>query len=299
MRRACWLVLVLGACGDNGGRPQIEARTELPEGGIADILFDRTDVPVVRTTAGVTLRREDNKWKAVGTGVKLVDFGSDNDGTLLAISGTRVVYQLDRGVLSELGATVAGPAGMPMQVPSGFRYVKELEAPHRTWVLTTGATEWIESPPMFFARPVRSYERTLYAAAQDGVQKFEANDARPFAVTCAQLGKSSCVDVLVGGADHGKLFVADDRAVFVVDGGAVERIDLPDDHEPVAIAAGKQQTLVLAKRGEVFALFLITAGGAVLALDTEEDPPSSATRLVVDRAGKVYAATLSLSTVEL
>lgn len=271
---------------------------EMPE-GVVDIVFDRTDVPVVRTEAGQALRRVDNKWKVVGSGVKIVDFGSDNDGTLLAVSGMRLVYQLDRGELSELGAEVAAPAGMPMQVPSGFRYVKELEAPHRTWVLTTGATEWLESPPMFFARPVRSYERTLYAAAVGGVQKFEADGTRPFAVTCEQLGKSSCADLLVGGADHGTLFVADDRAVFVVDGDVVTRVDLPDAHEPVAIAAGKEQTLVLAKHGAVHALFMVTAAGTVLALDTEEDPPSAATRLAVDRAGKVYAATLSLSTVEL
>ena len=267
--------------------------------GVVDVVFDRTDVPLVRTEAGATLRLVDGKWKAVGTGVKIVDFGSDNDGTLLAVSGARVVYQLDKGELGELGAEIAGPAGMPMQVPSGFRYVKELDAPHRTWVLTTGATEWLESPPMFFARPVRSYERTLYAAAVGGVQKFETDGTRPLAVTCEQLGKSSCGELLVGGADHGTLFVADDRAVFVVDGAAVTRVDLPDAHEPVAIAAGKEQTLVLAKHGEVYALFMVMASGTAIALDTEEDPPSAKTRLAVDRAGKVYAATLSLATVEL
>lgn len=305
--RALWLGLALCACGDNTDQPRLVALTTVPA-GTEDVAFDNTDVPVVRNESGALQRFVDKRWRAVAMmDAHATDFGSDSDGTLLVMSTVpRRLYQLgSNGAMREVGPIVlANYVHMPMQAPSGNRYVKEIEGEQRSFVLSPGSAMWVESPPLFFSRPVRAYDKTLYAAAPGGVQRFAPDGTRPFAVTCAQLGKTSCTGLLVGGADGERVVVADidDPEVIVVDGETIERVPL-NTVVPVRIAVGKGMTVVLAKHAaatpasETYALFAIDAEGALISLEAKSDPPSSATRLAVDHAGTVHVMTKSLSTV--
>jgi len=305
--RAVWIAIALGACGDNTEPPRLEPLVALPA-ATQDVVFDRDDVAVVRREDGTLQRFVDGRWRTVATlDVQPTDFGSDNDGTLLVMSTVpRMLYQLDGGVMREVGGLVlANFVHMPMQVPSGNRYVKEIMGEQRSFVLSPGTSTWVETPPMFVSRPVRAYDNTLYAAVASGVERFATDGTRPLVVTCAALGKPSCTGLVLGGADRGRVYVGDiaePDVIVVNDGGLIERVALPGRLVPVRIAAGQGLTVVLAKEPasnpalETYSLFVLDDRG-VVRIEAADDPPTSATRLVVDHRGTVHVASQSLSTV--
>ena len=304
--RAVLIAIALGACGDNTEPPRLEPLAALPS-GTDDVAFDRGNVVVVRITNGVVQRFLDERWRTVPLGdAGATDFGSDNDGAVLAMT-TRGLYVVDGTAVREVGPSIVDAAGdltMPMQVPSGNRYVTETGGVHRSFVLSLDATAWVETPPMFVRRPIRTYEQTLFAAVGAGVERFEPDGSRPLAVACEQLGKATCTELVLGGEQGSRLYLGDrDKPeVIVVDGSAIERVRLPAGAVPVGIAAGIRLVVVLAKHPaptpalETYSLFVLDEQG-VVRVDAEADPPTSATRLVVDHAGTVHVATQSISTV--
>lgn len=294
--RPLWILLALAACGDNTEPPRLVAVTAVPA-GTTEIVLDGDDAAVVRDAGGKLRRFADGRWQPVPL-AGAVDWGSDDGGTLLVLSPPGLYQVGGSGVVLLAGAVPAG-TGMPVQVPSGNFYVKELAGAGRSFVLAPNSG-WIESPPMFASRPVRAFDRTLYAAAPGGVERFEAGGARPLAVSCEALGKASCTHVAIGGADGDRLYLAGGRDVIVVRGTLVERVPLPGGAKVVRLAAGKDATLVLATYDgpdPQHALYLVDLDGTVTQIESLDDPPAATTQLLVDRAGALYAATQAISAV--
>lgn len=297
--RAAWILLVVAAaCGDNAQPPRLERVASLPAATV-DVVFDR-DGAVARGADGNLRRLVDGRWRTVAmNGARAIDVGTDTDGAVLVMSSIpRRLYQLHGTALAELGGIViANYVHMPVQVPSGNRYVREIEGEQRSFVLSPGATTWAATPPMFFARPVRAYDGTLYAAQAAGVQRFEPDGSRTLAVPCALLARPACTSLVLGGADGERVVVGDpdQPEVLVVDGGELARVALPAGRVPVRIAVGAGVTAVLAKRGEQHALYALYADGALERVDTADDPPTAATLLAVDGEGGVHVASAALS----
>ena len=304
MRVVC-ILAALCACGDNTRGIELVPVAALPSGTRA-VAFDRDNATVVRTADGAVKRLVGKSWRAVDLGARrAIDFGSDNDGTLLMMSSQpRTLHQLAGGVLVDVGGVVlASYVHMPMQVPSGNRYVREIDGGQRSFVLSPGTTTWAETPPMFFSRPVRAHDGTLYAATAAGVQRFEADGSRTLVAACETFGAPRCTSLLVG-ADGQQLVVADPHAneVILVDDD-VDRIALPEANVPVQLAVGAGVTVVLAKleardpNDEAYFLYALRGSGIELVVG--DDPPSAATQLAVDHAGTVHVATKQLSKVSL
>jgi hypothetical protein len=305
--RPVWLLAVLfGACGDNVRPPRLDRIAQLPAGTL-DVAFDPENVAAARTSSGVVQRLVGTRWQAVAmAGASAVDFGTDTDGTLLVMcSIPRKLFQLDGSVPREIGGIViANVVHMPVQVPSGNRYVQEVAAPHRSFVLSPGAQTWAETPPMFFSRPVRTHDGVLLSASAAGIQRFEPDNTRTLLVACSDLGKQTCTQLVIAGLDEDRLIVADttDSELLFVEGSARSSLTLPEDLVPVRAVTGDEMTVILAKRDELdpadeaFFLFALT-GRTLERLDSAIDPPTMNTRLAVDREGAVHVATKLLSKV--
>ena len=297
--RAAWILLAATtACGDNVRPARLEPVAALPAGA-HDLAFDR-DGAVVRSADGSASRLVDGKWRAIAmNGAHAFDFGTDTDGSLLVMSSIpRRLYQLRGMELAEVGGIVlANYVHMPVPVPSGNRSVRELEGAQRSFVLSPGASTWASTPPMFFARPVRAYDRTLYAAQAAGVMRFEPDGSRSVAVPCERAGEATCTHLVLGGADGERIVVGDPQepAVLAITGEAVERVLLPRGRKPVRIAVGADVTVVLAERETEHVLYLLHADHSLELLDTASDPPSAATLLAVDGDGHVHVATAAIS----
>ncbi len=296
--RAPWILpLLVGACGDNVHPPQLDTTAKLPA-GTADLAFERDGTAVVRTSDGTVRRRADGRWREVElAGAQAIDVGTDNDGGLLVMSSVpRRLYRIDGGAASAIGdLVIANYVHEPVQVPSGNHYVREVEGAQRSFVLSAGTSTWAESPPMFFSRPVRARDGTLYAMTAAGVQRFEATGARTIAVPCARLERSTCTEMLFGGVDGTRVVVAGDGDVYVV-GDGVTHVPLPQNIVAERVVVGDGMTVVLGKRELRYFLYAVS-GDEVVEIESADDPPSDATRLGVDADGVVWVATTSLSKV--
>lgn len=298
--RSVWMAL-LCACGDNAHAPKLEVVAQLPPSTVSDVAFDRDNLAVVQLADGSVKRRAGDQWRSVALPAKATSkFGSDLDGAPLVTAGSSVI-RIDHGIVVLLGGSVpADDLFRPMEAPSMNRYVSERGGARRTFMLASGTQTWVESPPMFVTRPVRTVRGGVYAAVPAGVEQFGADGTRSLAVTCERLERTSCADVIIAGENaDGRVVVADERGLATTVGELgekVERIPLPG--EPLRAAAGSDGVVVLAKRAGELVLFIVRDGEA-LAVDTFADPPSMETQLAVDREGAVFIATTSLSRVSL
>src|SRR6185295_18637718 len=155
----------------------------------------------------------DGRWRGVDIDHP-VDFGSDNDGGLLVMT-SRGLVRFDGGVATAIGGSIVATAREPVQVPSGNRYVRE--EPGRSFVLS--GQSWVETPPMFFSRPVRR-NGTLFAMVAGGVQKLEAE--RTIAVPCEWLERATCTEMVLGGTDEERIFVGADNDIYAVGSDVVK-----------------------------------------------------------------------------
>ena len=292
-------MLAAAACGDNARPASLERVAAVPAGA-QDLVFDR-DGAVVRDADGTASRLVDDRWRPIAmNGARAIDLGTDTDGTLLVMSSIpRRLYQLRGMELVEVGGIlIANYVHMPVQVPSGNRYVREIEGARRSFVLSPGASTWASTPPMFHARPVRAYDGALYAAQAAGVVRFEA-DGPTLVVPCERAGEATCTHLVLGAADGGRVVAADpgEPAVVAITGEAVEHVRLPRGRKPVRIAVGANVAVVLAERDTEHVLYALHADSSLELLDSASDPPSAATLLAVDGDGHVHVATSSLSRV--
>ena len=286
------LVLLVAACGDNAQPPGLDVVAKLPA-GTQDLAFQRDGTAVARLGDGSVKELVDGRWRAIDiAGGRAIDFGSDNDGGLLVMSSIpRVLMRVDGGMATPLGGIViANFVHEPMQVASGNRYVREVAAPERSFVLS-GET-WAETPPMFFSRPQRATDGSVLAMTAAGVQR----DGE-IAVWCAQLERATCTQMVLGGDNAEGIVVGADDDLYV----GSRKVKLPGHVEIVQIAAGKDLVVVLAKRGGATPMgrfFLYAVRDDAEEIDTIEDRATAATRLAV-HDGVVWVGTEQLSKVAL